>query len=191
MGEQVAPAAAEQSGGQRAPWSFINRLGSLPGVVTVLVAIMAAYMTLVAFGNITDFGTNQQFVQHVLKMDTTFNDPDVMWRSIDNSTLADIGYIFIIIWESLAAILLWIGAWLLFQKLRGKGDWSRARATAGIGLVMVLILFGFGFITVGGEWFSMWQSGTWNGLGSALRNFTMAAFTLVLLHLPAKEWAED
>ncbi|MEU6165948.1 DUF2165 family protein [Streptomyces tanashiensis] len=27
-------------------------------------------------GNITDFGTNQQFVQHVLSMDTTFKDPD-------------------------------------------------------------------------------------------------------------------
>jgi hypothetical protein len=31
----------------------------------------ALYMTLVAVGNITDFDANQQFVHHVLTMDTT------------------------------------------------------------------------------------------------------------------------
>ncbi len=35
-------------------------------------------MALVSFSNITDFGTNQQFVRHVLAMDTTFKDEDLI-----------------------------------------------------------------------------------------------------------------
>ncbi|MGH8775627.1 MAG: DUF2165 domain-containing protein [Jiangellaceae bacterium] len=96
-------------------------------MTTVLTVIMAAYMTLVAFGNITDFGTNQQFVQHVLEMDTTFNDEDLMWRAIENDTLQDVGYVGVIIWETLTALVLWYAAWQLFEPLRGDGDWVRAR----------------------------------------------------------------
>jgi predicted small integral membrane protein len=166
---------------------FIERVGSLPGVVTVLTAITAAYVTLVAFGNITDFDTNQAFVRGVFEMDTTFNDEDLMWRAITSDVLADIAYVAVIAWETFTAIVLWWGAWGLFQGFR-NGDWARARRVASVGLLMVLILFGFGFITVGGEWFAMWQSSQWNGLGAALRNFTVAAFVLVLLHLPSRDW---
>lgn len=49
---------------------------------TLLTATVALYIALVAFGNITDFGTNQQFVRHVLAMDTTFKDDDLMWRAV-------------------------------------------------------------------------------------------------------------
>lgn len=169
-------------------WSGIERLGSVPGVATVLTAIMAAYLTLVAFGNITDFDSNQQFVHHVLEMDTTFNGDDVMWRAIQNDTLQNIGYIAVIVWETLSAIVLWWGAWALFRALRGRRDFLRARRLSSVGLLMVVILFAFGFITVGGEWFSMWQSSSWNGLDAALRNVTLAAFTLVIAHLPSKDW---
>ena len=37
-------------------------LGTLPVAVAVLTLITADYYLLVAIGNITDFGTNQQFV---------------------------------------------------------------------------------------------------------------------------------
>ena len=46
----------------------------LPLASTLLVGTVALYMALVAFSNITDFGTNQQFVRHVFAMDTTFKD---------------------------------------------------------------------------------------------------------------------
>jgi hypothetical protein len=46
-------------------------LGSLPVAIAVFVGLNALYMLLVAFGNITDFGTNQAFVHHVFAMDTT------------------------------------------------------------------------------------------------------------------------
>jgi predicted small integral membrane protein len=170
--------------------SFVERLGSLPGVATIFTAVMALYMTLVAFGNITDFGTNQQFVQHVLEMDTTFNDDDVMWRAVENDALQNFGYVGVIVWETLAALVLWYGAWQMFLRLRGGGDWTRARRLASAGLLMVVLLFGLGFITIGGEWFSMWQSSEWNGLEPALQNVILAAFALVFVHLPSRDWTE-
>lgn len=178
------------NGHPRRRWSFVERLGSLPGVATIFTAVMALYMTLVAFGNITDFGTNQQFVQHVLEMDTTFNDDDVMWRAVENDTLQNIGYVGVIVWETLAALVLWYGAWQLFRRLLGGGDWTRARRLASAGLLMVVLLFGLGFITIGGEWFSMWQSSEWNGLEPALQNVILAAFAMIFVHLPSRDWTE-
>ena len=49
---------------------------------TALTASLAAFFSLIAFGNITDYGTNFAFVQHVMSMDTTFRSPGVMWRAI-------------------------------------------------------------------------------------------------------------
>jgi predicted small integral membrane protein len=178
------------NGHPRRRWSSVERLGSLPGIATIFTAIVALYMTLVAFGNITDFGTNQQFVQHVLEMDTTFNDDDVMWRAVENDTLQNIGYVGVIVWETLTALVLWYGAWQLFRRLLGGGDWSQARRLASAGLLMVVLLFGLGFITIGGEWFSMWQSSEWNGLEPALQNVILAAFALVFVHLPSRDWTE-
>ena len=37
-----------------------------------LVATIGLWLALVAFGNITDYGSNQVFVQHVLAMDSIF-----------------------------------------------------------------------------------------------------------------------
>ena len=38
---------------------------------------LAAFALLVAFTNVTDYGGNWPFVQHVLSMDTTFRSPAV------------------------------------------------------------------------------------------------------------------
>ena len=77
--------------------------GALPLTATLLTASVALYMALVAFGNITDFGTNQDFVRHVLAMDTTFKDDDLMWRAITSEGLQDAAYVAIIAWETVAA----------------------------------------------------------------------------------------
>lgn len=169
-------------------------LGSLPAAITVFIAINAGYVLLVAFGNITDFGTNQAFVHHVLEMDTTnFGaaagadlDPDVMWRAIDSDPLQNVGYVAIIVWESLAGIVL---ATSLVLWIRGRGTgFNRARALSTIGLLMIVLLFAGGFIDVGGEWFQMWKSTTWNGLDTALRAVVVASLPLLLIHLPSTVW---
>ncbi|MGW7300862.1 DUF2165 domain-containing protein [Streptomyces sp. NPDC054829] len=145
----------------------------------LLTASVALYMALVAFGNITDFGTNQAFVRHVLAMDTTFKDDDLMWRAITSKGLQDTAYVAIIVWETVAALVLIYGTWLWF-----RGGDRGARRWSTYGLLMVMLLFGAGFIAIGGEWFAMWQSGDWNGLDAATRVFVFSGVVLLVNHLP-------
>lgn len=160
-------------------------LGAPAVVATVLTGIVALYIALVAFGNITDFDTNQQFVRHVLAMDTTFKDDDLMWRAVESRALQDAAYVAIIVWESLAALVLIAATvrWALAAR-RGDGSEDRARRLSTVGLLMLMLLFGGGFIGVGGEWFAMWQSKSWNGLDAAIRVFTLCGIVLLFLHLP-------
>ncbi|MFE4514455.1 DUF2165 domain-containing protein [Kitasatospora sp. NPDC056783] len=155
-------------------------LGSLPAAATALTGTNALYLLLVVFGNITDFATNQQFVRHVLAMDTTFRDQDLMWRSITSPALQDAAYVAIIAWEALGALVLTAGtlAWWLRPHL--------ARRLSTLGLLLTLLLFGAGFIGIGGEWFAMWQSKTWNGLDAAIRNVTLAGLALLVVNLPSR-----
>ncbi|MGW3202879.1 DUF2165 domain-containing protein [Streptomyces sp. NPDC001135] len=148
----------------------------------VLTGILALYIALVALGNITDFGTNQQFVRHVLAMDTTFKDPDLMWRAVTSTWLQDTAYVAIIVWETVAALVLIRGTWLWAWR---KDDAARRWST--YGLLMLLLLFGAGFIAIGGEWFSMWQSKTWNGLEAATRIFLLSGVALIVNQLPARQ----
>ncbi|MFJ6748670.1 MULTISPECIES: DUF2165 domain-containing protein [unclassified Streptomyces] len=159
---------------------------ALPVAAGVLTATVALYIALVAFGNITDFDTNREFVRHVLAMDTTFKDKDLMWRAITSHSAQDAAYMAIIAWESVAAVALLAGTGLWLMALR-RGTVARARRVTTLGLLMVLALFGAGFLAIGGEWFAMWQSKDWNGLDAATRNFTVAALVLVVIHLPGAE----
>jgi predicted small integral membrane protein len=155
--------------------------GTLSLAATLLTATIALYMALVAFGNITDFGTNQQFVRHVLAMDTTFKDEDLMWRAVTSQGLQDAAYVGIIVWETLAALVLIYGSWLWARR-----DEQRARQWSTYGLLMVMLLFGAGFIAIGGEWFSMWQSKSWNGLDAATRIFLFSGVVLIVNQLSAR-----
>ncbi|MEV6835388.1 DUF2165 domain-containing protein [Streptomyces sp. NPDC051133] len=145
----------------------------------VLTGILALYIALVALGNITDFGTNQQFVRHVLAMDTTFKDSDLMWRAITSTALEDTAYVAIIVWETVAALVLVWGTCLWARR-----DHDLARRVSTYGLLMLLLLFGAGFIAIGGEWFAMWQSKTWNGLDAATRILTLSGVALIVNQLP-------
>ncbi|WP_079141829.1 DUF2165 domain-containing protein [Streptomyces sp. LUP30] len=154
--------------------------GVLPLTAALLTGTVALYLLLVAFGNITDFGTNQQFVRHVLAMDDTFKDDDLMWRAVTDRGLQDAAYVAIIVWETLAGLVLAAGTWFWARR-----DDIRARTVSTYGLVMVMLLFGAGFIAIGGEWFAMWQSKTWNGLDAATRAFLFAGVVLIVNHLPS------
>ena len=173
-------------------------IGSLAMAAGVVVAINGLYMLLVSIGNIFDYQTNFDFVNHVLRMDTTnFGqgegvnlDPDVMWRAITNETLITIAYVGVIIWETVAAAVL-LFATLLWIKASKTKLYFAARKFSTIGLLMIVVLFMGGFITIGGEWFQMWRSTEWNGLEPAFRNSVLAIFGLVLVHLPSPQWVTD
>jgi len=152
---------------------------ALPLAATLLTATVALYIALVAFGNITDFDSNQQFVRHVLAMDTTFKDDDLMWRAVTSHGLQDAAYVVIIVWEVVAALVLIGGTWFW-----GRREYGRARQVSTYGLLMLMVLFGAGFIGVGGEWFAMWQSEDWNGLEAATRVFLLSGVVLLVIQLP-------
>jgi predicted small integral membrane protein len=57
------------------------------------------------------------------------------------------------------------------------------------GLVLNLLLWLVAFVTVGGEWFLMWQSSQWNGLGTASRMFTIVALVVLFLNTRDDELA--
>lgn len=158
----------------------------LPLTATLLTGTVALYIALVAFGNITDFGTNQQFVRHVLAMDDTFEDDDLMWRAVTSKGLQDAAYVAIIAWETVAAVVLAAGTWCWARR-----DLARAHALSTYGLLMLMLLFGAGFIAIGGEWFSMWQSKTWNGLEAATRVFVLSAVVLFIDLLAYREARRD
>ncbi|MGW1074591.1 DUF2165 domain-containing protein [Streptomyces sp. NPDC002537] len=164
-----------------------GRWGTLPVAAAVLTGTVALYIALVAFGNMTDFDTNREFVRHVMAMDTTFKDDDLMWRAVTDHALQDIVYVAIIIWETLAALVLIAGTVLW---LRGRPDRRAARRVSTLGLVMLMLLFGAGFIAVGGEWFAMWQSAKWNGLQAATRIVALATLALLVIQLPGRERGE-
>ncbi|GLZ34418.1 membrane protein [Lentzea sp. NBRC 105346] len=161
---------------------LLARVGSLNAVVTVLTGISALYMLLVVFGNVTDYGSNEAFVKHVLAMDTTFKSPKTMWRAITSPAIVTVVYVLIIAWEALTALVL---ASAFVTWLRGRTQ-TAARLSS-TGWLMQVILFLGGFITIGGEWFVMWQSEQWNGLTAALQNVIIGAFGLVLVHLAQRQ----
>src|ERR1700732_4293772 len=47
----------------------------------VLVFAIALFYTILVLNNITDYGSNSEFVRHVLMMDSTFPGNHLMWRA--------------------------------------------------------------------------------------------------------------
>jgi predicted small integral membrane protein len=170
--------------------------GTLPIACAVVTALNALYILLVTIGNVTDYGTNFAFVQHVLAMDTTnfaapagtHLDSRVMWRAMTAPWAQTAIYIAIIAWEWRTTIVL-IAATAMWFRARRHGHYRSARRVSTVGLLMIVILFFGGFIVIGGEWFQMWRSEAWNGIDAAFRNTMVALAGLVLLHLPSPDWA--
>lgn len=168
-------------------------MGTLFTVGGVLIGLNALYILLIAFGNITDFATNQAFVQHVLSMDTANfgapegqgGDPAVTWHAIESRPLQNAAYVGLIVWELLAGVALATATvWWFARSLRTR---TRGRALATIGLTMTVVLFVGGFLDIGGEWFQMWRSAHWNGSEVAFRNAVLALFALLVIHHPVIE----
>jgi predicted small integral membrane protein len=56
-----------------------------------------------------------------------------------------------------------------------------------IGLTVGLLQWLVAFLSVGGEWFLMWQSKIWNGQDAAFRMFAVIGIVFILLVLPDTE----
>lgn len=145
------------------------------------IAAFALQASLVVFGNVTDYGTNFEFVQHVLSMDTVFPSTTIRYRAIADPTWHQIAYLLIIITEAVVAGLCWLGAYRLLRVMRSDGrTFNQAKSAAVAGLMFGILLWQVGFITIGGEWFGMWMSHQWNGIPSAFR-FVMILYASLIL----------
>lgn len=155
-------------------------------LIRVLKILMTAfagfYLLVVAIGNLTDYGTNFLFVKHVLSMDTTFPGNALMYRAITTPALHHAAYISIITTEWLVALACLWGAWQMARRRNGNcAEFHESKKWGLAGLIGGLCLFFFGFQVIGGEWFAMWQSDTWNGLNAAFRLSTYLGITLIAL----------
>ncbi len=160
----------------------------LRGAKTSLVFAVALYYSLVVFNNLTDYNSNFQFIRHVLMMDSTFPSNIGMWRASNSPLLHTTFYLAIILWESVTMILCWWGAVRLATDLRtSAASFNRAKGVAIAALTVSLLMWLVAFLTVGDEWFLMWQSKTWNGQEPAFRMFTVIALVLLLVVLPDSE----
>jgi len=161
---------------------------ALRAAKAAVVAAIALFATLVAFGNLTDYNTNFVFVQHVLAMDTVFPFSTIRYRAITSPALHHLAYAVIIAVEIAVAVLRWIGAIALARRLRADAAaFNRAKTFAIAGLTLGFLLWQVGFMSIGGEWFGMWQSKDWNGVPSAFRFQITILAVLILVALPDQE----
>ncbi len=155
---------------------------------TAFVAAIALFASLVSFGNITDYNTNFAFVQHVLLMDTIFPDAEIQYRAITSPALHTAGYVLIIAAETLTALLCWIGAFCMLGQIGSDArSFNRSKKWAIAGLAVGFLVWQVGFMTIGGEWFGMWMSSTWNGIESAFRFFITIIAVLIFITMPDGE----
>ncbi|HZX57634.1 MAG TPA: DUF2165 family protein, partial [Mucilaginibacter sp.] len=97
-------------------------------------------------------------------------------------------YILIIASEGAMAFCCIKGSWTLFKNLRsGAASFHAAKNWAVAGIIIAIAIWFLGFEVIGGEWFAMWQSHTWNGLASAERIVSFMMLVLILLHFKEDE----
>ena len=142
----------------------------------LMIAAVGAFAFMVTYDNIVDYGSNYEFVRHVLSMDTTFSGNALMDRAVTDARVWKGAYAAIIAAEGLTCVLLGVGALALLMRLRAPAAaFNRAKLWAVAGLTVGFGVWFFGFLVVAGEYWAMWQSRTWNGQEAAFR------FTMVIL----------
>jgi predicted small integral membrane protein len=145
---------------------------------------LAIFALLVCLNNVMDYGSNYAFVQHTLSMDTVFPENTLKYRAILDPFIWSLAYELIIFVEFLTGALLLIGAIGLLKNIHSPLAFTRAKNWVYLGCLAGFLLWFLGFIVIGGEWFCMWQSEKWNGVGSAFRFVVFIMFTLLFTALP-------
>jgi predicted small integral membrane protein len=154
----------------------------------LLLLALAFDYTLVVFNNTSDYNSNLTFVRHVVLMDTTYPGNHGMWRSIHSPTVALLFFVAIVIWEVLTCVLCWWGGIGLVRNVRCSAPAFNAAKRVGVlALTLSLLMWLVAFLTVGNEWFLMWQSKDWSGESSADHMFAIAGIILLYLVTPDVE----
>ena len=147
----------------------------------LLAGAAGLQLAVIAWNNCVDWGSNYAFVQHVLSMDTVFPGSSLVSRAATAPWVHAVFYATIIGWETAAAALCLAGAWRMSRALHDGVKHYEAKGLAATGLTLSLLLWLVAFLTVGGEWFAMWQSSKWNGVEAAGRMFAVHGIVLLLM----------
>jgi predicted small integral membrane protein len=148
-----------------------------------MTAALAAFAFIVTYDNIVDYGTNYEFVKHVLSMDTTFPGNKLTGRAITDPRLWTLGYVGIIAAEGVVFLLLAVATFAMLMALRAPAaSFQRAKTWLVAGATMGFMVWFFGFMVVGGEYFAMWQSKTWNGQEAAFRFYMTLLAVLIFVN---------
>ncbi len=154
----------------------------------LLLFALGFYYTMVVFNNTNDYNSNLTFVRHVLLMDTTYPGNHGMWRSIHSPTAPWLFFVSIVSWEIVTGLLLYLGGFLLARNLRSSAaTFNAAKRLGVVALTLSLLMWLSGFLSVGNEWFLMWQSKEWSGEAAAGRMFAIVGIVLLYLVLPDLE----
>ena len=163
----------------------------MPGfreIKALMVACLALYPLMVAFGNITDREANFVFLQHVMSMDTTFPDNPLMYRAVTSPTLQRLAYALIIAFEALCGLALAWGAIALWRARRASAaEFAAAKLWTAIGGFLGFLVWFVGFLVIAGEWFAMWQSAHWNAQEAAFRFVVMIVLVVVFVLQPEEK----
>lgn len=154
----------------------------------LMTLALAAFAFMVTFNNITDYGSNYEFVKHVLSMDTTFPGNKAMYRAITSPAIWTLAYWLIIAGEGLTFVLLLAGALRMFgARSATAAEFDAAKSLAVAGMLVGFMVWFFGFMVVGGEWFLMWQSDTWNGQDAAFKFYMAILGVLIFVNQNERE----
>lgn len=151
---------------------------------TALVFAMAVYFSLIAFNNLTDYNTNYVFIKHVLSMDTVFPTTHTTWHAIHSPIIYQLVYAIIILWEIITAFICWFATIMLFISRQNDEKFQHYKIFAFFGLALGFFLYLFAFVTIGGEWFQMWQSPHWNVKNQAELSLAMIGIIMLILIAP-------
>jgi predicted small integral membrane protein len=153
-----------------------------------LIFAVAFYYFLVVFNNVTTYDTNYQFVKHVLMMDAIFPGNRGLWRALNSPLWHNTFYLSVIAWETATMLsCAWGGIGMAKAFRRPASEFNQAKRLAILGLTLGLLMWLVAFLSVGGEWFLMWESKTWNGQEAAVRMFTVTGICLLLIAQPDVE----
>ncbi len=153
-----------------------------------MTAALAAFAFIVTYNNLVDYGSNYEFVKHVLSMNTTFPGNKLTGRAITNPTLWNVAYGAIIAAEGMTFLLLAIGAIAMLLAIGAPAmGFQHAKLWVVAGVTLGFLVWFFGFMVVGGEYFAMWQSKTWNGQEAAFRFYITMLAVLIYVMQPDGE----
>ncbi len=142
----------------------------LPIVKIVLIATVAAWGFIGAFGNFADWEGTYGAVAAATSMSTWEGGAD-SWRATSSPFVVTTGAILIPLLKLTSAVLCTLGAWSMWVARDRSHEFETAKrlALAGCGVAMFLLFAGW--IVIAESWFEMWRSDVMRGpaLESAFR----------------------